>query len=114
MSPDTEQTIVTTDDQTGADTTGQGQTEQGTVPPTQPTTITPPQTGGENPPAEAGERNVILGKEGKPLPEGPLNIGMKTVMIPDEAGQRAGFQTDNASALVAQFNDFKLFKPKGE
>lgn len=113
--------------QTVADNAGQGQSGQETVPPTQ-TIVTPSsQAHSQEPPQQqqqttppaqnqqgAKKPNAILGKGGKPLPEGPVNIGMKTVEIPDEAAQANGFYTENVGALTAQFPQFKHFNTLGE
>ena len=64
------------------------------------------------------EANVILGKNGKPLAQGRLNIGTNSMIIPDENQQRAGFYIEPrlVATLIAQFPDFefKVLKKLGE
>lgn len=58
--------------------------------------------------------NVRLGKGKSALPEGLLNIGMKTVDMPDELSQQTGFYTEEVATLIAQFPQYKFFKALGE
>lgn len=63
--------------------------------------------------AESTEPNVILGQNGKPLPEGPISIGMyEPFYIPSEDEQRAGFYIPPhlVSVLIAQFSGFEFKK----
>jgi hypothetical protein len=61
--------------------------------------------------------NIVLGKDGTPLPEGPAVIGTKMVEIPNEEGQRNGFHVDPSmvSVIISQYPDFefKVMKPLG-
>ena len=58
--------------------------------------------------------NVALSATGKPLPEGLTNFGMHSVLMPSEEQQRAGFTVENPGLFIAQWPQFKFFKPKGE
>lgn len=62
--------------------------------------------------------NVKLGINGTALPEGPFNMGMITVEIPDEDTQRGpGFfiEPEKLGAFMSQVGgyEYKEVKPKG-
>lgn len=59
--------------------------------------------------------NVALSKNAtdKALNEGKVSIGMKDVDIPSKEAQIAGFYTEHAGELVAQFPQFKFKQRKG-
>lgn len=76
---------------------------------------------GETPPEPPKERlapqdkaNVILSNNGKALPEGLTNFGQHSIQAPSEEQQRAGFFYENPGMLIAQWPQFKYFRPKGE
>lgn len=58
--------------------------------------------------------NVRLSSKGVALNQGPVIIGRTKIMIPDEATQRAGFYTEFAGELVAQYRDYKFIQEKGQ
>ena len=72
------------------------------------------ETGKMNMAAQEGA-NVILASGRLALPEGRTNFGMKTVIVPNEEQQRAGFrlESDVLGTFVAQFGEFKVLVPKG-
>jgi hypothetical protein len=53
---------------------------------------------------------VRLGAESDPLPAGPLVLGGDTVEVPDEATQRAGFETKDHYLLTSGGYGFKYVK----
>src|SRR5688572_2798016 len=59
------------------------------------------------------EPNVKLSSQGQALNAGPVIIGRTKVVLPDEATQRAGFYSEYAGDLVAQYRQYKFVEKLG-
>jgi hypothetical protein len=63
-----------------------------------------------------GERNIRLSKKKQDLalPEGMVNVGMKTYNMPNKEAQLGGFWVEEPGTFIAQFGQYKFATEKGE
>jgi hypothetical protein len=61
-----------------------------------------------------GRVRLAKSQQDKALPQGPVNIGMTTINIPDKAQQLKGWVAEDAGVLVAQYRQYKFAEDKGK
>lgn len=61
-----------------------------------------------------GRVRLAKSKQEQALPEGPVNIGMTTITVPNKAQQLKGWVAEDAGIFVAQYRQYKFAEEKGK